>query len=78
MSIFKDCDIRGIYPTEIDEAAVRRIGRALAALHPGAEMAVGGDVRVSTPALKSAFIDGLVRGGIHVTDIGTVPTPALY
>ena len=78
MSIFKDCDIRGIYPTEIEAGAAYKIGRALATLHPGARMCVGGDVRVSTPALKSAFIDGLVRGGIHVTDIGTVPTPALY
>ena len=78
MSIFKDCDIRGIYPTEIDEAAVRRIGRAMAATHPGGRMAVGGDVRVSTPALKSAFIEGLTSGGMRVTDIGTVPTPAMY
>ena len=78
MSIFKDCDIRGIYPTEIDEAAAHRIGRALAALHPGARMAVGGDVRVSTPSLKAAFIEGLVEGGTQVTDLGTVPTPALY
>ena len=78
MSIFKDCDIRGIYPTEIDEAAARRIGRTLAALHPGARLAVGGDVRTSTPALKTAFIRGLRESGMRVTDIGTVPTPALY
>ena len=78
MSIFKDCDIRGIYPAEIDVSAARRIGRALSALHPGARMAVGGDVRVSTPALKRAFIEGLAEGGARVTDIGTIPTPALY
>lgn len=78
MSIYKDCDIRGIYPGEIDEAAARAVGRALATLHPGAKMAVGGDVRVSSPALKSAFIDGLVDSGAQVTDIGTVPTPVLY
>ena len=78
MSIFKDCDIRGVYPVEIDEAAAFRIGQALGALHTGARMAVGGDVRRSTPALKAAFIEGLTRCGVHVTDIGTVPTPALY
>ena len=78
MSIYKDCDIRGVYPTEIDAGDARRIGRALAALHPGVRMCVGGDVRLSTPELKAAFIDGLVTGGVHVEDLGTIPTPALY
>ncbi len=78
MSIYKDCDIRGVYPAEIDEGAVYAVGRALAALHPGARLAVGGDVRVSTPALKDALIRGLVDSGASVTDIGTIPTPALY
>ena len=78
MSIFKDCDIRGVYPTEIDESAARRIGRAMAAQRPGVRIAVGGDVRVSTPALKAAFIEGLMAGGAHVEDLGTIPTPVLY
>ena len=78
MSIYKDCDIRGVYPSEIDAEAARRVGGALAALHPGARMRVGGDVRLSTPGLKAALIDGLVRGGAHVEDLGTIPTPALY
>ena len=78
MSIYKDCDIRGVYPAEIDEAAVYAVGRALATLHPGARLAVGGDVRLSTPALKGALIRGLVDSGAYVTDIGTIPTPALY
>ena len=78
MSIFKDCDIRGVYPDEFSEAEARRIGLAMAAMHPGARMAVGGDVRLSTPALKAAFIGGLTEGGMKVTDMGTIPTPALY
>ena len=78
MSIFKDCDIRGVYPTEIEAGSAYRIGRALATLHPGARMCVGGDVRLSTPALKSAFIRGLVESGAAVEDLGTIPTPALY
>lgn len=78
MSIFKDCDIRGIYPTEIEAGAAYRIGRALATLHPGARMCVGGDVRLSTPELKAAFIKGLVESGAAVEDIGVIPTPALY
>ncbi len=78
MSIYKDCDIRGIYPGEIDESAAYTAGRALATLHPGARIAVGGDVRLSTPALKAALIRGLADSGAAVTDIGTVPTPARY
>ena len=78
MSIFKDCDIRGIYPSEIDGASAYTIGRALATLHPGAAMCVGGDVRVSTPELKDSFIKGLTESGAHIIDIGTIPTPVLY
>ena len=78
MSIFKDCDIRGIYPDEFSEAAARRIGRAMAAMHPGARVAVGGDVRVSTPALKAALHEGLTAGGARVEDMGMIPTPVLY
>lgn len=78
MSIYKDCDIRGVYPTEIDEHAAHAVGRALATLHPGARVAVGGDVRLSTPALKAAFIRGLTESGATVTDLGVLPTPALY
>lgn len=78
MSIFKDCDVRGVYPGEIDESATYAVGRALATLHPGARIAVGGDMRLSTPALKAALIRGLVDSGAAVIDLGTIPTPALY
>ena len=78
MSIYKDCDIRGVYPGEIDENAAYAVGRALATLHPGARLAVGGDVRLSTPALKAALIRGLADSGATVLDIGAIPTPALY
>ena len=78
MSIYKDCDIRGVYPGEIDANAAYTAGRALATLHPGARIAVGGDVRLSTPELKAALIRGLTDSGGIVTDLGTIPTPALY
>ncbi|MBR6767584.1 MAG: phosphomannomutase/phosphoglucomutase [Clostridia bacterium] len=78
MSIYKDCDIRGIYPSEITEDAAYKIGRALATMNPGAKLRVGGDVRISTPSLKEALIRGLVESGANVYDLGTIPTPALY
>lgn len=78
MSIYKDCDIRGIYQKEITAQDANRIGHALAALLDGRRILVGGDVRLSTPELKNALIDGLIASGAQVTDLGTIPTPALY
>ena len=77
MSIYKDCDIRGIYGNELCADEVYRIGRALATLAPG-KILVGGDVRLSTPELKDALIRGLLDSGAQVVDLGTIPTPALY
>jgi len=79
MSIYKDCDIRGIYPDEINEETAYLIGRASGSMVPaGSCFAVGGDVRISTLPLKENLIRGLVDSGINVTDIGIVPTPLLY
>lgn len=79
MSIFKDCDIRGIAFEEITEETAHHIGRAFASLFPeGTSFVVGGDVRTHTPILKGALIEGLVRSGGNVFDLGTVPTPLFY
>lgn len=77
MSIYKDCDIRGIYEKEITAEDCYRIGRALATLAPG-KILCGGDVRLSTPELKAALLRGLVESGAEVVDLGIIPTPALY
>jgi len=79
MSIFKDCDIRGIYGKELTGDDAYRIGRGLCAmLPPNAAMRVGGDARLSTPELKERLIQGLTDGGVRVEDMGLIPTPALY
>ena len=63
MSIFKDCDIRGIYGAELTDADAYQIGRGLATMIPsGGTVRVGGDARLSTPALKEA----LLRAGATV------------
>ena len=77
MSIYKDCDIRGIYEKEITAADTYKIGRALATIAPG-KILCGGDVRLSTPELKAALIEGLLESGAEVIELGTIPTPALY
>ena len=80
MSIYKACDIRGVWGVAIDQARARTIGRALAAMveRRGGEVCLGGDFRSSTPPLKSALADGLARGGAAVLDVGQAPTPVVY
>lgn len=77
MSIYKDCDVRGIYGREITAPECRKIGRALATMAPG-KFLLGGDLRLSTPELKSALQEGLLESGAELIDLGTIPTPVLY
>lgn len=78
MSIYKECDIRGIFEEEFQASEGYKIGRAVGHLHPGTVLAVAGDVRLSTPILKNRLIHGLLREKIHVVDLGVIPTPAFY
>lgn len=77
MGIFKACDIRGSYGTDLTEPLAYRLGQAVGTRLHQQTVVVGGDVRLSTPPLKAALIDGLVTSGCRVLDVGTVPTPAL-
>jgi phosphomannomutase/phosphoglucomutase len=78
VSIFKACDIRGVYPEELGVVEAEGIGRALGAELDGAECVLAGDVRLSTPPLKQALQEGLVSAGAKVLDLGIVPTPVAY
>lgn len=78
MSIFKACDIRGRYGSELVDADGARLGLALAEQLAPAGVIVAGDGRLSTPALKQELVAGLLRGGCNVVDIGMVSTPAFY
>lgn len=78
MSIFKPCDIRGIYNQELTEKGAYNLGRAAGTLAAGEKALVAGDVRVSTPSLKSALAEGLVSAGCQVTDMGILTTPIFY
>ena len=77
MSIYKDCDVRGVYGREITAPECRLIGRALATMAPG-KLLLGGDLRLSTPELKGALTEGLLASGAALVDLGTIPTPVLY
>lgn len=78
MSIYKDCDIRGIYQKEFDEKEAYLIGKAVGTLYCRQSVVVGGDIRISTPVLKEQLKKGLIETGIHVIDVGTVTTPMFY
>lgn len=78
MSVFKACDVRGVYPGELDSVLAGDLGRAVGTALSGGRVVVGGDVRTSTPELKAALIAGLVEAGCRVVDLGIVPTPAFY
>jgi phosphomannomutase len=76
--IFKAYDIRGIYPTELNEDTARLIGRAYVAYLGASRIAVGRDMRVSAPAIAAAFIDGALTQGADVVDYGMIATDMLY
>ncbi len=77
-SIFKAYDIRGVYPSEFDEDAARRIGGAFATFVKTPKIAVGRDMRTSSPDLFEAFAAGAAAAGAEVVDVGLVSTDALY
>ncbi len=77
-SIFKAYDIRGIYPDPLSEEVAYAIGRAFVALLKCAEVVVGCDMRLSSPAIKEHLVRGLVDQGAHVIDIGMVGTDQYY
>lgn len=76
--IFKAYDIRGIYHSELDEEIADRIGAAFARFVGADQVAVGRDMRVSSPLLAKAFSKGVCGTGRNVIDVGEVSTDALY
>jgi phosphomannomutase len=77
-SIFKAYDIRGLYPSEINEDAVRLIGRGFVAYLGAKRIAVSRDMRLSSPSVAAAFIDGATAQGADVVDYGMMGTDMLY
>lgn len=83
--IFKSYDIRGIYPGEINEQLAVSITRAIYKLlseqlssEKPLTIAVGRDMRLSSPAIFEAVSKTLVKLGAKVIDLGIVSTPTFY
>ena len=75
---FRAYDIRGVYPTDLDEEAYYRIAKAYTHLFHPKVMVVGRDARISSPQLSESLISGFLDAGVDVVDIGGITTDMLY
>jgi phosphomannomutase/phosphomannomutase/phosphoglucomutase len=78
LTCFKAYDIRGRLGVELDEAIVRRIGRSFGEYFKPRRVAVGGDARRTSAALKQALAEGLMDAGADVVDLGLAGTEEVY
>jgi phosphomannomutase len=78
MNCFKAYDVRGRLPDDLNPDIARRIGRAYAAVIGPRRVAIGYDVRLSSPELADALAEGLMDAGVDVVDIGLCGTEMVY
>lgn len=77
-SIFKAYDIRGIYPTDLNEDGAYAIGRAFVTFLKVDQVIVGRDMRLSGPQLFDAVTRGIMDQGADVINVGMVSTDQFY
>jgi phosphomannomutase/phosphoglucomutase len=80
-NIFREYDIRGRVPEELNRETAYRLGQCFGAYYHGfgaKQISLGRDCRLSSPELRLGVIEGMMDAGIHVKDVGMVPTPLLY
>jgi phosphomannomutase len=76
--VFKAYDVRGVYGTELDEEGARAIGRAFVEVFGPRRIAVGHDMRLSSPSMADAAIAGAAEAGADVLELGLVGTEMVY
>jgi phosphomannomutase len=76
--VFKAYDVRGLYPDELDEEGAREIGRGYVEQFRPERIAVGRDMRTSSPSMAAAVIEGAALAGADVLDLGLVGTEMVY
>jgi phosphomannomutase len=77
-AVFKAYDVRGIYPAELDEDGAYAVGRSYVEQFEPSRIAVGRDMRLSSPSIARAVIDGAADAGAEVRDLGLVGTEMVY
>jgi phosphomannomutase len=76
--VFKAYDVRGVYPCELDEAGAYAIARAYSEQFEPKTIAVGRDMRLSSPSMAEAVVRGATDAGADVVDVGMIGTEMLY
>src|SRR3954462_11792744 len=76
--VFKAYDVRGIHPSGLDEAGAYAIGRAYVEHFEPRRIAVGRDMRLSSPQMAAELIAGAADAGTEVLDLGLVGTEMVY
>src|SRR5256885_10180900 len=76
--VFKAYDVRGLDPDELDGEGAYGIGRAYVEQFEPRRIAVGRDMRLSSPAMAQAAMEGAADGGAEVLDLGLVGTEMVY
>src|SRR5947209_19700338 len=77
-TIFSAYDVRGIYGENLTGEVAYRIGRAAALYLNAPEIALGRDMRLSSPQLADALLQGIVDQGVNAVDLGMTTTDGLY
>lgn len=78
LSCFKAYDIRGRVPDELDEELAFKIGQAYSAHFSPTRIAIGYDIRLSSPALAEALGNGFLQAGVDIIDLGQCGTEEIY
>lgn len=77
-NIFKEYDIRGQYPSEIDKQTAYNIGRAFVLSQKAKKIVVGRDFRWESEEVADEFVRGLLDQGANVYDLAVNSTPAMF
>jgi phosphomannomutase len=77
-AVFKAYDVRGIVPDELDADGAYRIARAYVEVFEPRSMAIGHDMRLTSPELVEAAVRGATEAGADVEELGLIGTEMLY
>lgn len=78
MEIFRDYDIRGVYPKDLNDEIVYKIGRCLIKMFGAKNMVIGRDVNLNSPKILNVLMRSVTDSGADVIDLGVAGTDVVY